>query len=162
MVSIDQNRRLLSLLVVGLLVGAPAEGQEQGDTLAVFFLGNSYIYFNNLHFEEGAHVGIDRDRLGRDHLFLGIELEGNARLERAQWGSGDGGGDDYALVGLTSTGDFTATSQHQAGCSTRCSWKIFGDKLTTKAWWLKGESATERFTVTLESLADIACPDRHT
>jgi len=48
MASFHRNRSHLLLLVVGLMVGAPVEGQEGRDTLAVFFLGNSYIYFNNL------------------------------------------------------------------------------------------------------------------
>lgn len=41
--------RCVQLAIAGLLmVAVPAGGQEASDTLKVFFLGNSYVYFNNL------------------------------------------------------------------------------------------------------------------
>jgi hypothetical protein len=52
------------LLGLGVTAGAPARGQEGRDTLAVFFLGNSYIYFNNLPgIVEGISDSLDGPRL---------------------------------------------------------------------------------------------------
>ena len=36
------------LFLASALAAAPVSGQEARDTLHVFFVGNSYIYFNNL------------------------------------------------------------------------------------------------------------------
>lgn len=58
------NRNLFWLVLAGLLLSAPAKGQEGRDTLAVFFVGNSYVYFNNLPgIIEGISDGLDGPRV---------------------------------------------------------------------------------------------------
>ena len=48
------------LLLASTLAAAPLSGQEAQDTLHVFFVGNSYIYFNNLPgLVEGIAQGLD-------------------------------------------------------------------------------------------------------
>ena len=60
-----RTRRLPSLVVLLLMVSAaPVLGQRGGDTLSVFFLGNSYIYFNDLpDILEGISQGLDGPRV---------------------------------------------------------------------------------------------------
>jgi len=84
----------------------------EGEGLNYLYIRNSEnggmrdIWFNDLTLEEGAHLGIDRDRLGRDHLKLNLKLEGDATIQRAAWGSGGGdtGGDGMSFNNLTNTG----------------------------------------------------------
>jgi hypothetical protein len=80
MASLYCNRILRSLLLVGLLAGAPVAGQEGRDTLSVFFLGNSYTYFNNLPgMLEAISEGLDGPRLVTDsHTHGGYTLRRHA------------------------------------------------------------------------------------
>ena len=59
------------------------------------------VVFSNLIFEEGAHVGIDRQDQDRAQLRLGITLNGNATVERE--------GDDFSLQDVGATGAYTLT-----------------------------------------------------
>jgi hypothetical protein len=70
------NRILRLLLLVGLVAGSPVSGQEGRDTLSVFFLGNSYTYFNNLPgILEGISEGLHGPRVIADsHTHGGYTL----------------------------------------------------------------------------------------
>jgi hypothetical protein len=84
----------LPLLLLAGLAAAPIAGQEGTDTLGVFFVGNSYIYFNNLPgLVEGISQGLDgpyvstashthggytlREHLTDGHLPAAFETEGS-------------------------------------------------------------------------------------
>ena len=68
--------RGLHLLLLSVLAAAPVAGQEARDTLDVFFVGNSYIYFNNL---PGLVEGIS-EKLDGPHLKTASHTHGGHRL----------------------------------------------------------------------------------
>jgi hypothetical protein len=73
---VNVRTRRLWLFLVPLLAAAPVAGQETRDTLDVFFVGNSYIYFNNL---PGLVEGIS-DMLDGPYVRTASHTHGGYRL----------------------------------------------------------------------------------
>jgi len=89
-----RTRRLPSLVVLLLMVSAaPVLGQRGGDTLSVFFLGNSYIYFNDLpDILEGISQGLDGPRVTTaSHTHGGFTLRRHLEDGHLPGAFGEGG-----------------------------------------------------------------------
>jgi len=119
MVSLNSNRILRSLLFVGLLGTAPLAGQEGPDTLSVFFLGNSYTYFNNLPgILEGISEGLDGPRLETDsHTHGGYTLRRHADDGHLPGAFGDPGaaGSQWDVVVLQEQSSLATTTDTLTG-----------------------------------------------